>query len=201
MMNQTSRHGYTLIELMVTLMIFGLIMSSLAFAFIACIRLFNITMSESELALRTRELRDKLLFHSQATSDGVYYSGLLSGTNVTTSASSISMLTEAVTLGRRPRQAINLSLQGDEGEQYFANSAEADGVNWLIPGSFKLANAEDKNVITTINDRKGRPVRIYVNLTLKHELPGGSEITHHERVTIPVFQKYQPKWTGEETTR
>ena len=58
------RAGFTLVELMVASVVAGIVLTALVSSFIGSMRMMANSISSSELAIRTRELREKLLFHA-----------------------------------------------------------------------------------------------------------------------------------------
>ena len=58
------RRGMTLIELMVSAAVLGIVMSAVASSFITTQRMLKEAMGMSELSLAAREIREKLLFNA-----------------------------------------------------------------------------------------------------------------------------------------
>ena len=75
------RKGFTIGETMVATLILGIVLAAVMTTFLSAQRMLATSMAESELALASRGLREKLLFHAAPAVDGVHYAGMLSGTN------------------------------------------------------------------------------------------------------------------------
>ena len=60
----TSRGGFTLVELMVTTVIFTIILAAVSSAYLGSVRLLKVTVATAEMSLGMRDLRDRLLFHA-----------------------------------------------------------------------------------------------------------------------------------------
>ena len=78
MVRGASKGGFTLVELMVTSAISVLILGAVVSSFVGGIRLLKATFATAEMSLRTRDLRDRLLFRAAPIHDGTMWAGLLS---------------------------------------------------------------------------------------------------------------------------
>lgn len=73
------RRGFTLIEMMFAVAIFSLIVGAFGTAFVGIHRLIDRSYTEAELSVRTRLLRERLLFHVTPMLGGATYVGAFSG--------------------------------------------------------------------------------------------------------------------------
>jgi len=78
MVGRVHRRGFTIVEAMLSTMIAALVFGGLASFFIVSNRLVRNAFAEAELSVRTREIREKLLFHVLPPSGGKVWPGLLS---------------------------------------------------------------------------------------------------------------------------
>ena len=78
MVSQVHRRGFTIVEVMLSTVIATLVFGGLASFFVVSNRLVKGAFAEAELSVRTRELREKLLFHVLPPSGGKVWPGLLS---------------------------------------------------------------------------------------------------------------------------
>ena len=80
MVSRAQRPGFTIVEAMLSTAIATLVFGGLASFFIVSNRLVRNTFAEAELSIRTREIREKLLFHVLPPAGGTIWPGLLSAT-------------------------------------------------------------------------------------------------------------------------
>lgn len=78
MVSRVHRQGFTVVEVMFSMMIATLVFGGLVSFFVVSNRLVRNAFAEAELSIRTRELREKLLFHVLPPSGGTVWPGLLS---------------------------------------------------------------------------------------------------------------------------
>lgn len=200
----TPRTGFTLVEMMVTVAIFSLIAAAVASSFIGGIRLLKATFATAEMSLRTRDLRDRLLFHAvPRDGNGPVWAGLLSGTNhadvLEGNATKILMYCAAMrdSGGTMENQTIQLGFDdyGTEKCRFFSNGGD-DGSRtrrWLRPGNLNLL-ADSASTPPLVWARKADGTedhsRFYINLKGRMDVAGLS-IEHGERIVVPVFGRQQ----------
>lgn len=78
MVSRVHRRGFTIVEAMLSTAIAALVFGGMVSFFIASNRLARNAFAEAELSIRTREIREKLLFHVLPPSGGTIWPGLLS---------------------------------------------------------------------------------------------------------------------------
>lgn len=209
-----TRRGYTLVELMVATAISVIVLVSVFSCFLTAQRMLKISMAESELALASRELREKLLFRTTPTIEGVHCSGLLSGTNSSAVVDSsgvvlMSSVSFGDSLADMSSQSIRLlvssssfptALGGTETRYYLVNdhTPNKDAHKaWLWPGRMSLTDVEG-GVVGYDKPSTTSPLtavyRLYFDLFLKANVSDndGSPIIRKERVSVPLFGKVQP---------
>ncbi len=187
--------------------------AAIASSFITTQRMLKTAMTDAELSLSARELREKLLFHASPTIDGVHYAGLLSGTNadsVVESSGAISMSAGVVgsSLGSIQNQTMrillsNESVTGEDGSaetRYFLfNDGTPDKnnhKNWLWPGRMTLCENNIAGVVSNCcnSAASAKPYALSFDIELRANVKNldGSQDTHRERVYVPLFGKIQP---------
>ncbi len=204
MIRDTSRTGFTLVEMMVTVAIFALIAAAVASSFIGGIRLLRATFATAEMSLGTRDLRDRLLFQAAPPRDGgPRWAGLLSGTNHTDvlegNATKILMRCAAMkdNVGTMENQTIQLVFNdyGTEKCSFFSEDRydESWTRRWLHPGNLNLL-ADSASTPPLVWARKVDGTedhsRFYINLKGRMDVVG-LPIEHGERIVVPVFGRQQ----------
>ena len=211
------KKGFTLTEVMVASSVMVIALSAIVSAFITTHRMLKTAMTDVELALSARELREKLLFHASPTINGVHYAGLLSGTNsssVVESSGAISMFAGAVgnSLGSIQSQSMrillsNASVTGEDGSsetRYFlfndGTPNKNDYTRWLWPGRMSLCEDSISDVVSNCYDSavlssSAQPHALSFDIELRANVKNldGSQTTHRERVYVPLFRKLQPE--------
>ena len=203
MVRGASRGGFTLVELMVTSAISAVILSSVVSSFVGGIRLLKATFATAEMSLRSRDLRDRLLFRAAPIHDGTVWAGLLSGTNqndvLEGNATKIVMRCAALkTSGNTTaNQTIQLIFK-DSGTpkcSFFSEDRydERWPQRWLNPGGLNLL-ADSRNTPPLTWARKADNTedhsRFYIHLSGRTDVAGLS-VAHNERIVVPVFGKQQ----------
>lgn len=203
MVRGASRRGFTLVELMVTSAISALILGAVASSFVGGIRLLKATFATAEMSLRSRDLRDRLLFHAAPIHDDTVWAGLLSGTNQTDvlegNEKKIVMRCAALnTSGSATAdQTIQLIFKdfGTEKCRFFSEDRydERWPHRWLHPGGLNLL--ADSNGTPPLkwarNANNGEDhSRFYIHLSGRTDVAGLS-VEHNERIVVPVFGKQQ----------
>lgn len=197
-----ARHGkagFTLVELMVASTVAVILLTALVSSFIGSMRMMAHGISSAELAIRTRELREKLLFHAAPEHDGVVWAGLLSGgnANVYLEGNGEKVLLRGTALkddGARTRdQEIQLVFREANTEHCMLWSEdrydERFGHRWLHPGGLDFfAGASEPGQIF-VRDRLDEG-RFYINVTARKTVAGFTA-SHNERIVVPVFGRVQ----------
>lgn len=80
MVSRVHRQGFTIVEVMIATVITTLVFGGIASFLVVSNRLVKNAFAEAELSIRTREIREKLLFHVLPPSGGRVWPGLLSAT-------------------------------------------------------------------------------------------------------------------------
>lgn len=211
------RKGFTLAEVMISVAVTTIVLAAVMSSFISTHRMLKTAMTDSELSLATRELREKLLFRAAPTMDGVHYVGLLSGTNassvVDANTWNVTMSAGAIggTLGDFQPQSIALQMEsaevtGDDGASetryYLFNDGIPDSeshAGWLYPGRMSLNSTSMDAVVDVRRTSDTLPLSdayaIVIDLELKSNVKNldGSSVTRRERLTVPLFGKQQPE--------
>ncbi|MBO7483246.1 MAG: prepilin-type N-terminal cleavage/methylation domain-containing protein [Kiritimatiellae bacterium] len=210
------KKAFTFVEAMVASAISAIVLTAVASSFLSTQRMLKTAMSDTELSLAARELREKLLFHAAPTIDGIHYAGLLSGTNANSVVDSatwnITMNASAVgeTLGDFQPQSIALQMQtanvvgyggANETRYYLFNDGMPDSedhAGWLYPGSMSLSGTSMDAVVDARRMSSTQPLAAAYAIVFDLELRSnennldGTPITRRERVSVPLFGKLQP---------
>lgn len=186
-----SNAGFTLVETMIATAIGSLVFAQLAVTVLACHRLVRETLDQSEMAIRTRVIRDKLLFHAapavewagnDAPNQKEDLAGLLSGTSVTVGSAQLSMMSTNVATGVSGQQQV-IHLNGDSCGNYLVNQY-ASSDQWLRPGVIDLSGDWDDIV-----DGSEQATKKRITITLSLKVDG---VTRTERLLVPLFLVNQP---------
>lgn len=209
----------TLIELMVSAAVLGIVMSAVVSSFITTQRMLKEAMGLSELSLAAREIREKLLFNASPYSAGTSYAGLLSctfngtsGVPITSSGNAITM--EACTMGTSlagmsatPSQVeIELKTSTDGKKRYLFNNKTPNATNkarWFWPVGTSILNTSMSDILsfdtrTTVNSSAYSTVQSAVRLNLDLVItsdaknPDGTPKVRRERIVVPFFGIVQP---------
>lgn len=193
----TRRRGFTLVELMLASAVMVLAVGGALSMFVAVQRMTRTSVTEAELSVRMRELREKLLFHVSPPHDGRIWSGVLSGVNqnnVVEDERKILMnkaygydLTHAKAVDQRielvPVTSGAVRFFGNDGDRYDerwqTRWLAPGGLSWLPPTGFVKAPAPAQGTV------------FYVVLEAS-----ANGISRRERVTVPVFGKAQRTLDG-----
>lgn len=201
--------GFTLVELMMTIAIAAIVMSAVASSFIGGFRLLGQTYVEAELSVRTRELREKLLFHAAPSHDGVVFAGLLSGTNANSviegNCEKILMYAPVLKESAANAQTTDSNMASQRMELIFrdSNNEKCSFFNeerfdqnavfrWLHPGNLDFfagrPNTGSSAGIITLDNQD--PGRFYINVMARRKILG-FPVAYNERIVVPVFGKVQ----------
>ena len=201
-----SRDGFTLVELMLTSAISAVILGAVASSFIGGIRLMKMTFATAEMSLRSRDLRDRLLFHAAPTHDDTVWAGLLSGTNqndvlegnaTKTNMHCAALKTSGNTTANQTIQLIFKDF-GTEKCRFFSEDRydERWPHRWLHPGGLNLLADSSKTApLAWAQTYDGAKSRFYIYLTGRIDV-SGLLVEHNERIVVPVFGKQQDTWPG-----
>ena len=200
MNGRNTRTGFTLVEVLVATGLLALVMTMLVGVVVPCVRLYHGTIAQCELPLRTRELREKLLFHMRPTDAGKCYGGLLSVQSVHADTVAINMVDEYVpqplTLKREGTQSHRLFVWQDDKGWFLMNDHlphVAPYMYWLRTGGMYQTGSQGDVI-----ERQNLDVqnRLYINLRVTAGSLAGFDLgTHSERVIVPLFGREQ-KQTG-----
>ena len=193
------RAGFTLVELMVASAVAVILLTALVSSFIGSMRMMASGFSSAELAIRTRELREKLLFHAAPVHDGVVWAGLLSGGNANAylegNGEKVLLRGTALKNGGAGTsdQEIQLVFRDANTEHCTLwsedRSDERFGWRWLHPGGLDFfAGASEPGQIF-VRDRLDEG-RFYINVTARKTVAGFTA-SHDERIVVPVFGRVQ----------
>lgn len=199
----TSRGGFTLVELMVTSVIFMVILAAVVSTYMGSVRLLRVTVATTEMSLGVRDLRDRLLFHAAPPHDDTIWAGLLSGTNhvdvLEGNATRILMRCVAMknNTGTMGSQTIRLGFN-DYGTEKCSFSSddrydERWKRRWLHPGNLNLlADSSSKAPLVWARKTDGTEdhSRFYIRLKGRTEA-AGIPVEHGERIVVPVFGRQQ----------
>ena len=199
----TSRRGFTLVELMLTVSIFAIVVAALGSSFIGGIRLLKATFATAEMSIRARDLRDRLLFHAAPPHNDTIWAGLLSGTNsndvLEGNATKILMFCTALKPADNTTvdQTIQLVFKdlGTEKCCFFSEDRydERWPHRWLNPsGLHLLADSQNTAPLTWARNDDNTPdnKRFYIHLTGRTSV-AGLPVEHNERIVVSVFGKQQ----------
>lgn len=192
------KRGYTLLELLVASMISAIVLVSLASSFLACERMIEIAVRETEFSLAGRLLRDRLLFAVAPPGNGVSTAGLLSGTNAAPSVLEggascnvlLTLPTCGANLGARGEHSLRLVMDQahlvDERASSRVGSRE-----WLRPGRLSLAETQMADIVTPVADGAGRTTSLVLDVTVK-STDAGMTAHRAERIRVPLLGRLQP---------
>lgn len=197
-----SSRGFTLVELLTSVTIFSLVAAGLYTTIVGSSRLLRNVFAEAELSIRTRELRDRLLFHAAPAHDNVVWAGLLSGTNalqaVEGNGTKILLRCTALKGGSTPNGATaNQTIQlvfrdaGSSSCSLFSEDRYDENApfRWLHPGNldFFAGNPTPSDILKVDTIDNGR---FYINVTARKSV-AGFPVEHAERIVVPFFGRTQ----------
>ena len=213
------RRGMTMVELMVSIAVFGIVMSAVMSSFLTTQRMLKDAMGLCELSLAAREVREKLLFNASPMSDGVSYSGLLSAAVSCTSGAPISSSGNAVTMeahtmggtladrSATPAQVeIELKTAADGTTRYLFNNKTPSAntrARWFWPTGTRILNPSMSDMLSfdtagTVNSSvysfSQNAVRLNIDLSITSDVknPDGTPMVRRERIVVPIFGVVQP---------
>lgn len=216
---RTHRRGFTLVEMMVSVAVLGIVLTAVGSSFITTQRMLKDAMGLCELSLAAREIREKILFSASPSGDGVRYAGLLSasaygssGAPVSDGGNSITM--EACTMGTTlagrstsPSQIeIELETASDGTRRYLYNNkitSEGAGARWLRPLGTSIMSDNMSDILTfdtptavgsSSYGSSQNAVRLNLDIVLTSDAknPDGTPMVRRERVVVPIFGVIQP---------
>ena len=199
----TSRNGFTLVELMVALAISALVLTAVTSALIGGIRLLNATYATAEMSMRTRDLRDRLLFQAAPPHNDTIWAGLLSGTNkadvLEGNATKILMYCAAMkddgsATANQTIQLIFKDYGTPECSSFSEDRYDEHWLRrWLRPGNLNfLTDSASRPPLVWARKVDGSEdhSRFYIHLRGRTEV-AGLPIEHGERIVVPVFGRQQ----------
>lgn len=198
-----SRHGFTLVELMLTIAIFTLVMTAVGSAFIGGVRLLKATFATAEMSIRARDLRDRLLFYAAPPHHDTVWAGLLSGTNSNDvlEGNATKILMHCAALKTSGDTVVDQTIQlifkdfGTKKCSFFSEDRydERWPHRWLNPSGLNLL-ADSRNTPPLTWARKADNTedhsRFYIHLSGRTDV-AGLPIEHNERIVVPVFGRQQ----------
>lgn len=148
-------------------------------------------MAESELTVRMRQLREKLLFHVEPPHNGKIWAGLLTADKGVEQGVRVRAVGEGfdVTDGKKVEQTIKVVADGSG--KYFNEgdgSRATDNNIWLNPSGIIVGHAEGGGFDWSVQSDR--------NLYTVSFEASADGITRKERVVIPIFGKAQVKNAG-----
>lgn len=192
------REGYTLVELMMASTIFVLVVSGLGTFFVGVQRLAMNAFADAELTVRTREFRERLLFHVEPTGTDAVSAGILSGSPVNEASKVADPQTSKITMAAYGADPTDGKAVSKRIELVRANGVDRDGrplgwivnessdstaTGWLRPGGFGFV--EDGYLDTDLmNDRH----LLFFNVTAR-----ANGRIRRERIVVPLFGTVQVK--------
>lgn len=193
-----SKHpGFTLIEVLFATGIFVLVVGGLGTLLIGVQRLTKKTISQVELSVRGREVREKLLFHVAPPHNGKVWSGLLSGADenavIEGNGAKVKMYvawgydgTQNQPVAQRIELVKRTAGNGNDTVCWFGNDADRvdDGwkFKWLCPGGLSNLPAADYLSEPTTTT----PNLFCVNLEMS-----ARGVQRRERIVVPCFGTVQ----------
>ena len=208
MISRSPKSGFTLVEVLIAATILTYIATTFASVAISATRLFYATMAQCELSVRSRELRDKLLFRVRRPTSAYSYPGLLSG-NISIDSASLGMTAEKIPTTDLVSDRSGLSTTfrlittgSADATHLMDDHAPHDASNqkWRRPGGLYLGeglsflsqgNVIDWDALVECDPSNNRA---YINLTLAAESPGWLDLgVRRERLIVPFFNKEQKK--------
>jgi len=169
------RRGFTLVEMMFAVTITALVMGMLSGLLFGLPRVIQHAYSESELSVRMRLLRDKLLFRAEPISGSRVYAGILSG------------------MSEDPDTLVN---ENRITAQALALDTASSGASSLVDQSINLSVTGMDSYLTDKTEIENRLIsgqKIYfINLCAKRG-EGVGEVEHRERIVVPVFGAEQKR--------
>ena len=191
------RGGFTLVEMMLALAIFSLVVGGLMTSVIAIHKTSLDAFATAELSVRTRELRDKLLFHAAPPHGGCVWAGIRSGNagdgQQVIQGGKIRMLTFGVRTdtGNSVEQTIELVPSADGKSRRFVNDGDRTderwASKWLDPG--RIGFLPEKNAVEIADVQLGKDEEAFV-VNLRS---AAGQKKYAERIVVPVFGREVPK--------
>lgn len=192
--------GFTIVETMFVSAISAIVAVAICSGASACYQFYESMMADTELSLRGRELRDKILFHEVAPHNGVFHTGLLSGKSVNIDTVALNMDCETVgSSGTRGSRRLRLMLSGTGSSKRLFEDATRVSSKWLAPGVTWVNTDWDNLVDATDLASKNRfYVDLPLSISVRRPLGGTAVLTRAERITVPLFGKVQPTDTSKD---
>lgn len=184
------RAGYTLVEVLIASGLAALIFGGLGSLLIGTYRLSRLALAETELMLRLKEVRERVLFHAAPAHDRTVWSGVLSGGGKGTEAS-IKVLMDSYGInlddGKARTQQIQLVRHAEtvagKSAAWLVNDGDRTIYSWFRPANASFL--ADDWLDDTLVKSKG-----VFFLNLESEADG---LSRRSRLTVPLFGRVQPK--------
>ncbi len=186
------KRGFTLVEVMVTVTIFTLVIAQVSGVFVSIVRMINMTMANTEMSLRARQLRDRVLFQSAPSHDNKWFSGLKNCVGLTVDSASINGSVVALNRngqGEADTAALRLRMETSGDVSYLYNDSDRTNEKWFCPGEFTFVDGTRWYDVVDTGDLETKN-RLYLSLTLKSSHMGMDAVTRTERIVMPVAGKY-----------
>lgn len=202
MKSRAHKSGFTLVEMALAVGITSIVLVSVLNVFIGAQRTLMLTLARAELSLRSRELRDKLLFHIAPSREGEPRAGLLScqdfaanGAGNSKLLAQMKVLDSSFSLAQQNLSLDVLRVGSPDCRLVRTGSAET---RWLQPGRLNLFAGTDSQKLKVFDADPGMLAvsnRFFVNIAGRIEV-GGITVRHDERIVVPVFGSVQATEAG-----
>lgn len=202
MRSRVHESGFTLVETALAVGITSIVLISVLNVFIGAQRTLKLTLARAELSLRSRELRDKLLFHIAPAQEGAPLAGLLScqdfavnGVGNSKLLAQMKALNSSFSVAQQDLALDVLRIGYPDCRLVRNGSPET---RWLQPGSLNLFAGTDSQRLKVF-DVNGATLavsnRFFVNIAGRVEVVGLT-VRHDERIVVPVFGGVQATEAG-----
>lgn len=183
------RRGFTLLEALIAVSIFALVSAGVGSAFVGVVRMSRTAMAESELAVRMRSFREKVLFHVEPPHDGKVWAGLLSANGGVGEGARVQASGEGYDLstGVSAVQSVSFADAAGRYDNGGAGAGATRNRNWLNPAGVAITPGDDGLDFADQADK-----HLYA-VDLRAESQG---VVRRERVVVPIFGQIQIKNTG-----
>ena len=203
-----SAAGFTLVEMMIATFVAVILFAGIGTLLLGTENLVTDAYCEAELSIKTRELRDRILFQAAPYDDGKISSGLLSGTvgEVSSLRSGVKALVFAPAIraagGRGAADAVSAlqkielvrdSVDGEEAG-YLVNDGQfgaarenwlrLTGVGWIGTRKREIGYLPDDWLSGELVTDNSKTTRNLYFLNISNKL---GRITYRTRIAVPVF--------------
>lgn len=202
MRSRAHTSGFTLVETALAVGITSIVLVAVLNVFIGAQRTLKLTLTRAELSLRSRELRDKLLFHIAPTQEGAPFAGLLScqdfavnGVGNSKLLAQMKALDSSFSLAQQDL-ALDVLRVGYPDCRLVRNGSTE--TRWLQPGNLNLFAGTDSLTLKVFDASEGTLAvsnRFFVNIAGRVDV-GGITVRHDERIVVPIFGGVQMTEAG-----